>query len=259
MQLKVLSWITRLEEIMVRHPFLLISTGVLILLVVVAFVFLRTSREPHMAARASTSPQSAVDSPATPVSFAYKTAWFAVKSNDSEAVARALGLKRLRPASWKAGIDSAYDDDQSSVFVTPPIHGWVLVVGRKLLSLPPNEGTVLLSLSRQFAEAQFFATMRISDAYMWERAQNGELVCSFDSGDGEIHRHGNARAVEKELDLRFFDDESPDAKTPGYYDRDDLTFPDQKDVLKVAALWSVDPSQLDREKGLASTVILGSL
>jgi len=244
---------------MAHHPFARISAVVLILLIVVAFVFLRTGRELHIAARASASPQSAADSSSTPVSFAYKTAWFAVKSNDSVVVAKALGLKGQRPVSWKTGIDTAYDDSQSSIFVTPPIHGWVLAVGRKFLFLPPNEGPMLFSLSRQFTEAQFFATMRISDAYMWERAQNGELACSFDYGDGEIHRHGNASAVEKEIGLRFFDSESPDAKTPGYYDLKDLNFPDEEDVLKVAALWSVDPSQLDQEKDLASTGILGSL
>ena len=79
-----------------------------------------------------------------------------------DAVAKALGLREIRVATWAAGIEAAY---QSAVFVTPPLAGWVLAVGSALI--PPDNRpqpiceTAHRRRNAEFAVAQYFCTYRV--------------------------------------------------------------------------------------------------
>jgi hypothetical protein len=133
-----------------------------------------------------------------------------------------------------------------------------LVVGDPLLMEVDSLSSLpLLDLSRQFGEAQLFASMRISSAYSWARAENGVLKCYFYSAEGAIKRSGDEAVLERELGIQFFDDDSPEAKDPHYYEREDLTFPDELLVLKVAEHWSVNPRKLEEMNLPASVGLLG--
>jgi hypothetical protein len=104
----------------------------------------------------------------------------------------------------------------------------------------------MVELSRQFGEAQLFASMRISNAYIWARARNGKLERRFYDVDGQHNETGEVTEEEKSLGLEFFEDSSPDSKAPGYWVRKDLVFVGEEHVLQVAGRWSVDPSKLDQ-------------
>jgi hypothetical protein len=55
--------------------------------------------------------------------------WLAVKSHNPQAVQKALGLHNPTPCSWTEGMARVSDQ---KLFVSPPVNGWVLVVGSLL-------------------------------------------------------------------------------------------------------------------------------
>jgi hypothetical protein len=57
--------------------------------------------------------------PDLPIAFGPRLAWLAIDSRDTDAVANALGLVCLRPATWAEGIAAARQS--ASIFVTPPL------------------------------------------------------------------------------------------------------------------------------------------
>jgi len=181
-----------------------------------------------------------------PEAFGYKTAWFAVRSKNTKAVAAAFKLKNIAPASWEYGIDHAYGPHTYGIFVTPPVKGWTLVMGLPImLGETDKRLEQAAKLSRRFGEVQFYCNYRVSGVYVWGRAINGRVVRLFAEEDGDRREIGPRSDVEKPMLAKFFDDLSPEAKQPGDWDRTDLTMPDEDDVLKVAAAWSVNPNQLE--------------
>ncbi|GAA0561294.1 hypothetical protein GCM10010172_50620 [Paractinoplanes ferrugineus] len=172
------------------------------------------------------------------VGFGGKQAWLAVAGVDAYAVLKALGLKDLGEVSWRDGIDLAHLTDDR-VAVTPPLPGardtlWTLATGRHLLS--PATSTDVLELSATLhTEVQFFVTHRVTETHRWQRAADGELIRAF----GYVGRsgavtswHGEPGPVERDLGL------------PAELDEDSTVLINEKDVLRVADAWSIDPTTL---------------
>lgn len=194
-----------------------------------------------------------------PSPFGYKTAWFAIHSEDMSAVAASLGLQNTQSANWEYGVWHAGETSDYQIFVTPPVEGWVLAVGVPILYEADDHAIErMVELSKQFGEVQFFGSMRISSTYIWACASKGKLVRLFYEEDGARRVRGEETAGEKELNLRFFDALSPESKQPGYWERKDLQYPDEEHVLKVAAKWSIDPMSLDQLSLPPSMGLLGA-
>ncbi len=193
-----------------------------------------------------------------PMPFGYKTGWFAVHTSDATAVAEALQLKEPRPANWQYGIWHSVELDDYAIFVSPPVNGWVLAMGLPILFEADNHATErMIELSHRFGEAQFFSSMRVSDAYVWAQAKNGRLVRRFYEADGARSETGPATKEEQELGTNFFDGNSPEANDPNYWKRKDLISVDERYVLQIAGKWSVNPARLDQMGLLPALGILG--
>ncbi len=211
--------------------------------------FWLTSRQP-----------AAEEAPSTPVPFGYRTAWYAVRADDAKSVATALHLSDVHASDWTGGTKAALDWNDGTVFVTPPVHGWVLAEGAVLMSDTDRDRRFenhLVALSDEFGEAQYFASARVSDAYTWARARGGFLDCMFEWADGRLHRQGNSAQVEEQVGLKFFDAASAAAKDPAYYKRSDLTYPNEEDVLRVAAGWSLNPMKIETYPEAGATGFIG--
>jgi len=179
------------------------------------------------------TPPSLATEPA--VGFGYKCAWLAIRSSDPRAVIGGLGITDAASVSWTAGVEAAYASDTRSVFVTPPIDGWVLVAGVALFGLVGSMKTDTAKLpdhirrlsEKLSTEVQYFATHRVSEAHQWISADKGVLVRAFSTGEGDVEFDLGARtAAEKEVAAGF---ESVDEDW----------------VLRLAGRWSVNPSSLD--------------
>ena len=198
-----------------------------------------------MAARRRTLPQ-----PDLPRPFGYKAAWLALRTADSQAVVAALGLGGARPSNWSEGVAQAHE---LGVFVTPPLSSWTLALGSTLFASGKPSFFIkplLERLSRRFGEAQYYCTHRVIEMHVWARAVQGRLVRGY-GWIGErgqtLWDEGEPTRAERDLGFRFFDERSPEATGEGYWERTDLSFPDEGAVMRLAAAWSINPTTLDQQ------------
>jgi len=197
-----------------------------------------------------------------PVPFGFKTAWLAMSTRDTAHVAGALGLRDLREATWKEGIDAA---DQSSIYVTPPLGELTLAVGAKLF--PPDMVRAFVKplverLSQVFGDGQYFCTNRVTERHVWARAIKGRLLRGFGySGESGLTLWNEGSPTKEESDLRFEFVNGPSCEI-GQSDpiaNRNLAGPIEESVMELASLWSIDPNSLDAHYKEQTLGILGSL
>ena len=172
------------------------------------------------------------------VGFGGKQAWLAVRDGEPTAVLAALGLRDLGAVPWREGIDLAHLTDDR-VAVTPPLPGargtsWVLATGRRLIR--PDASVDVVRLSAELhTEVQFFATHRVTELHRWQRAADGVLIRVFGyvGQTGEVTAwHGDPDPAEREAGL------------PGTLEPETTVLVGERDVLRVADAWSIDPTTL---------------
>jgi hypothetical protein len=201
--------------------------------------------------------------PDKPIGFGRKNQWIAAKCDASKDLADALQLQEVQPANWRSGHRAAYGYPKALVFITPPLNGWILAVGGLPDPSDPSAlatwRTLMTRVSLQFGEAQFFATHRVCSYTAWGRYIKGDEKRLFANGDVPLYNFGKAFADEAELLTHFFDPASPEASNESYWSREDLHFPDEDDVFKLAQAWSIDPSELESKDLPPSCGLVGSL
>ena len=184
--------------------------------------------------------------PDYPLPFGYKCQWLAFKTQDPQVVVTALKLQRVRPVNWETGISGAYS---KKIFVTPSLGEWVLAIGRTLPDLgdekhPDRMVPLLIELSKVFEEVQFYSTHRVVEYHAWVKARGGEIIRAFaylgESGT-TLWDRGDKTPEEIELDLNYTDETSPEAQEESFWEREDLRFPNEEDVIDIAGRWSIDP------------------
>jgi len=232
----------------------LISLGALVIAVLLA-VGCSQQRDAKSASAQSSGPVPLeLDAtPDKPIGFGYKNAWLAIKTDESSAVARTLGLSELEPANWESGLHTSYSRYETHVFVTPPVEGWVFVVG---IALPdagdserPDRCTpVLESLGQAYDSVYYFGTHRIVEFHAWVQVKDGSVsrAYAYLGERGEtIWDRGEKTAEENRLGFNFFADEPPRGQGEKYWDRKDLRSPNEEDVINIAEEWTLNPLSID--------------
>lgn len=205
--------------------------------------------------------------PDEPRPFGYKLLWFAVKATDPAAVLDALELGTATPANWATGLaaaNSGADGDDRWVFVSPPVGGWVLVVGA-FLPYPTQEAhrdigrrfDLLFSrLMSRFDDVQFFGSHHVVGFVTWARALKGKPVRAFTFADEVMANVGAQTAEEAKLGFADLTGLSPSDALNRLYgitddenedQEDEDAIPDEEDVTGLAALWSLDPTGLPKQ------------
>ena len=181
-------------------------------------------------------------------------AWIAVRTTDTAALLQALPVHQAQQCSWQQGVAGAYGQ---TLFVTPAVGDWTLVAGITLPFLDSPAAVkeaeaLLLPLSRTFGEAQYFSSHRIVEAHGWMKAVAGTLVRAYAyvGERGETVVATGTRTPAEPLTL--LNTLSADAqKDTAYFERPDLTSPDEELVMQVAAQWSVDPTTIEERHDIA--------
>lgn len=177
--------------------------------------------------------------PPPPEPFGFKMGWVCVKSQSVDDVVRALSLRSPRIASWKEGIECAYQ--WKEVFVAPPILGWVSIVGFASGDLERKDSVAaakrrIATVTPHFPTVCSFWTHRVVEYHHWIQATNGKINrCFAYLGErGEVLcNEGKVTEAERQLS---YGDKPPDEWEP-----------DEQDVMIVARGWSYDPSTLSEK------------
>jgi hypothetical protein len=232
-------------------------------------------------------------SPDSPEGFGYKTNWFAVKTQDPMLVAKTLALTDLQKANWASGLAAAYSfnskpEGKKYVFISPPVNGWVLVVGLampypdkraqgRLAQTDSRFESMFGVLTTSFDEVQFFGSYRVVGFEGWARARLGRIERIFCYVDGEVYENfGPQTPVEKQLKFPDLSAMTPESATAEIFSiakkreaeekrlmTSGLSYkeakkkmaglqrgpiPTEGDAMAIAGHWSVDPTRLNELK-----------
>ncbi len=203
------------------------------------------------------------DVPDQPCAFGCSMAWLAIRNGDPQKVIDALGLIEPTPCNWNSGIGAVYDDRLSAthVFVSPPLRGWTFVVGLPLPH-PVGRGFVdkctplLVDLGGRFSQVQYFFSYPLLDFYAWARVRDGRLVRAFAVTDeGITWNKGRPSKEERGLGLKLFELRGVQGRK-GDAGGEMILHPTEDHVLRLAHLWSLDPTTLHTVSAAAG---LGSI
>ncbi|MBT3068770.1 hypothetical protein [Rhodoferax sp. U11-2br] len=231
--------------------------------------------------------------PDSPEGFGFKSSWFAVKTQEPKRVAEILGLVDLQRANWASGIAAAYSfnskpNGNKYVFISPPVTGWVLVVGLALpypdrrsqgrnANIDSRFNAMFGALVANFDEVQFFGSYRVVGFEAWGRANGGRIEREFCYADGEVYANvGPQTSVEKLLKFPNLSGMTPQEATSAIFSMASkreaeeqrlvalgLTFKDAKrktsklqrgplpsegDAMAIAGHWSIDPTRIEELK-----------
>ena len=188
------------------------------------------------------------DKPSGPEPFGYNIGWMVVRSTDPGAVVSALPIRLKNAADWHTGINAAYKG--GSIFVSPPVGGWVCIIGEWAMGTGERDSVqavakIVGDLSGRFGEAQGYATNRVIEYHHWILAKHGQVIRCFAYLGESGEMLSNVGAVsEAEKRLRF------GVRPPGQWS------PNEEDVMKVASVWSIDPTKLNASSGPAANGIV---
>ncbi len=177
-------------------------------------------------------------------------------------------------------IDSSISDPW--MFVSPPINGWVVAVSAWFpypVATEASRGigekfdTLFSRLKKRFDDVQFFGSHRVTDFAAWARACEGKPIRVFSWADGDVLANAGEQTTEEaKLGFVNLDGLSPvdagerifevaeeqnlkvqELIANGTSPREAWTlvregrasaFPDEASVIALAALWSLDPTNL---------------
>ncbi len=178
--------------------------------------------------------------------------WLAVKNRSPAAVQSALGLHNPKRCSWVEGVS-----DQRTLFISPSIKGWVLVVG---LGLPDPSDDIdacfrfVLELSRKLGYVQFFSANRVLYHHAWVQAKSGRILRAYAWAGQTLWKQGLRTRAEKELDVKCF--AYGETAEPGLFSALEAATLNVDKVPLLAERWSLDPARIDErffeaEQGIA--------
>lgn len=218
---------------------IVILIGAILLLAMTMYRIRRLSKERTVSLTAYSDLGSEPD---VPIPFGYKCSWYTVRATEAELLADAFGLKRAAQVNWIKGIEAAY---AGFVFISPPVKGWTFVVSTHhatsgLETISQTASSMLVKLSSDFGEAQFFATNRVLELHIWAKALHGKL----------IRAHGYVG----ESDETFWDEGK--AELPEVDIRANIN---EETVMEIARAWSISPTDLDHYEVEPSLGLIGQL
>ena len=183
--------------------------------------------------------------------------WLAIRSGNIAAVQETLGLSNPRRCSWQKGFSIA---GVERLFISPPVNGWILVVGP---ALPAPEEDVdfcfhfLSHISQRLGHVQFFSLNHALNHHCWVRAHTGRIERAYAWCGETLWNQGKMTPEESVLGM---------ACHPYGRSLEEIEFQEMhrlttntENISRLAARWSLNPAALKPEVFAASTGITGDL
>lgn len=181
--------------------------------------------------------------------------WLAIKGQNQKKVMQALGLHDATPCSWEEGLAEA---QHHKLFVSPPVNGWILVVGADLPE--PDEDVdecfhFLRQISRKLGHVQFFSVNRVLNYHAWAILDDGQVFRAYAWAGETLWNSGPKTGAEKELDMQCYGY----GDTPVSFLQKEPMIPNAEKVNQLAARWSIDPMTIAENAWQNEQGIVGSL
>lgn len=165
--------------------------------------------------------------------------WIAIRSSNTNHLRNLFGLNSLPPIPWSEALNRSHE---RTLFVSPPVQGWTLVIGG---SLPDPADDVdscfrlLVSLSQEIGEVQFFAADRVLNHHSWARLREGRVLRAYAWSGVTEWNQGSPTADERLLGMQFrgYGEES----LPTDYGEVSPEQINTERILLLARRWSLDP------------------
>jgi hypothetical protein len=189
--------------------------------------------------------------------FSLPSRWLAIKSGNPYVIQAALGLHRPTPCSWEEGLSVT---NEKKLFISPPIDGWVLVMGSHLPD--PAEDVdqcfqFLIELSRKLGHVQYFSTNRVVNHHAWVQVHQGIVHRAYAWIGRTVWNQGRKTAAESALALKCF--EYGEVPEPVRFSQTDPLQQNTERVCMLAARWSVDPAAVDSRRLKESRGLTGEI
>jgi hypothetical protein len=164
------------------------------------------------------------------------TSWLAIRSANPKIVQAALGLNRSTLDSWSEGMTGGRE-----FFISPQVHGWVIVTGPGLPN--PSDDVdacfhFLIALSRQLGHVQYFHANGILQHHAWARIDEGCVTRAYAWADETVWNQGVKTLPEIELGMKCsaYGENSATAEN---------VEANAKKVPLLAARWSLGPAEIN--------------
>lgn len=244
-------------------PLILITMAPLLLVLGIGLVFLHMSSRQALKQLAAepAPPFDTVSEPSWRVCrallFRQPCRWLAVRCTNPALVQDALGLHEPTPCGWIEGITQLAED---RLFISPPVQGWVLVLGHAL-PLPEDDVDRLFHALREFShklgEVQYFAVNRVVDHHTWVKLVDGRVRRAYSWADETLWNDGEKTDAEKRLGMQCLDYGESRDHQPVLFGA--ATRPNAEKIFSLAARWSVDPSAIEPRTARDTLGLLGRL
>jgi hypothetical protein len=169
--------------------------------------------------------------------------WLAIRSSNLSAVQNALRVQNPTPCSWTEGLSRLVT---RSLFISPPVQGWILVIGHGLPD--PGEDVdqcffFVTRLSRALGHVQFFSSNRAVNHHAWVRVEDGRVRRAYVWAGETLWNQGHMTEAEGELGLRCYN--YGEAPCFGGFSAGEAHHANADKILFLAARWSLDPTSIN--------------
>jgi hypothetical protein len=234
-----------LEHNLITSLLLAVLMSVLALSILVVYLVLRLRQREADLARLEPPPETnslPAFSVHRPSAFRRPDCWLAIKNRNVEAVQAALSLHDVKPCTWADGLA---DGSDQKLFISPPVSGWILVMGSALPNPCDDEDAAfrfMLRLSRKLGCVQFFSVSGVFNQHAWVRAEMGHVIRAYAWSGRTLWNQGDMTDDEKELGLKCYDyAQAADSSLFGQAEAGG----NSDKVHPLAARWSLDPDEID--------------
>ncbi len=187
--------------------------------------------------------------------------WLAIRGRHPHEVEVALGVQHARACSWGDAIAAPFEP---RLFISPPVHGWIVVMG---CDLPDPADDIdecfkfLTGLSHRLGEVHFFARHRAVSHHAWAQLDHGQVLRAYAWAGETLWNQGPMTKAEQDLKLRCLS-YTQSSETLGLA-RSELLAANTDKVVRLAAAWSIDPTTLEgstlEAKGIAGDLLHSKL
>ena len=183
--------------------------------------------------------------------------WLAIRSGNVAAIQETLGLSNPQRCTWQDGFAIS---GVEKLFISPPVNGWILVVGP---ALPAPEEDVdfcfhfISHISKRLGHVQFFSINSALNHHCWVRAHTGRIERAY-AWCGETQwNQGPVTPEESVIGMEChqygISIEDLDPKQITQLNNNTMNIP------QLAARWSINPDALSPEIFTKSSGITGEL